>query len=193
VEYRPDVSYFVTLDAPPDTQGRHVPLERSWNEPPRPVEPGRKRRRRRPIKIRPIGLVLLALLGWVAWAYTTPGGPTARINDWISHTRGDVAAFGIGQGLGQTTTYFNGLYATQGSYPDMTDTAIQEDPNAGFGLSMKFMWCSSQAVVLQSLAAGGTVSRLLVAGREVGEVNGAYGCPANMAKPVPWKLPKAAH
>jgi hypothetical protein len=191
VEYRPEVSYFVTLDAPPDTQGRHVPLERNWNEPARRVEPPRKRRRR-PIRIRPLGLVILVVLGWVAWAYTTPGGPSARINDWIDHTRGDVAAMGVGQSLQQTTAYFNGLYASQGSYPNMSDTAIQEDPKAGFGLSMKFAWCNSQAVVLQSLSAGGSVSRLLVAGRDVGEVNGSYGCPVNMAKPIPWKLPKAA-
>ena len=32
----------------------------------------------------------------------------------------------------------------------MSETAIQEDPNAGFGLSMNFIWCSPQAVVLQS-------------------------------------------
>lgn len=191
MEYRPEVSYFVSLDAPPETPGRQVPHERNWNEPARRVEPPRKRRRR-PITIRPLGLVILVVLGWVAWAYTTPGGPSARINDWIDHTRGDVAAMGVGQSLQQTTAYFNGLYASQGSYPNMSDTAIQEDPKAGFGLSMKFAWCNSQAVVLQSLSAGGSVSRLLLAGRDVGEVNGSYGCPANLAKPTPWKLPKAS-
>ena len=54
---------------------------------------------------------------------------------------------------------------------------------------MKFMWCNSQAVVLQAPSAGGFVSRLLVAGHDFGEVNGAQGCPANLAKPTPWKVP----
>ena len=69
----------------------------------------------------------------------------------------------------------------------MSDTAIQDDPKAGFGLSMNFTWCSPQAVVLQSLSAGGSVSRLLVDGKDLGNVNGAQQCPANLAKPAPWK------
>ena len=187
MEYRPEQSYFVNLDAPPETSARFTPTERSWTEPPGRIDPPRKRRR--PITIRPVALVAFVLLGWVAWAYTTPGGPSARINEWIDHTRGDVAAAGLGPGLHQTTSYFNGLYAAQGSYPSMSDTEIQEDPKAGFGLGMKFVWCNSQAVVLQAPSAGGFVTRLLVAGKDYGDVNGALGCPANLAKPTPWKVP----
>jgi hypothetical protein len=191
VEYRPEVSYFVNLDAPPQTSARFAPNDRSWNEPPGRIAPP-PRRRKRSITIRPVVLVLFVLLGWVGWAYTTPGGPSARINDWIDRTRGDVAAAGLGPGLRQTTSYFNGIYAAQGSYPDMSDTAIEEDPRAGFGLGMNFVWCNSQAVVLQTPSAGGFVTRLLVSGREYGDVDGALGCPANLAKPVPWKVPKRA-
>lgn len=191
MEYRPETSYFVKLDAPPETSARYAPHDRSFTEPAGRIEPP-PRRRRRPITIRPLGLVLLALVGWVAWAYTTPGGPEARISSWIDHTRGDVAAAGMGPGLRQTTDYFNGLYAAQGAYPDMTDTAIQEDPKAGFGLGMKFVWCNGQAVVLQTPSASGSVSRLLVAGRNFGDVNSAVGCPANLAKPTPWEVPKAS-
>jgi len=136
-----------------------------------------------------MGLLLLALLAWVGWAYTTPGGPSARINDWIDQTRGHVAAASAGPGLRQATTYFNQLYATERSYPNMPDTAIQEDPNAGFGLGMTFTWCSGQAVVLRAPIAGGSVSRLLVSGKDLGEVGGAQACPADLAKPAPWKLP----
>ena len=32
-----------------------------------------------------------ALLSWIGWAYTTPGGPSARIREWIDHTRGDIS------------------------------------------------------------------------------------------------------
>lgn len=193
MEYRPETSYFVKLDAPSQTSARYAPHDRSFNEPAGRSEPlPAPRRRRRPITIRPVGLLLLVLVGWVAWAYTTPGGPSARINDWIDHTRGEVEAAGMGPGLRQTTAYFNGLYASQGSYPDMSDAAIQQDPKAGFGLSMNLVWCSPQAIVLQSLSAGGSVSRLLVAGRNFGEVSGALGCPTNLAKPSPWKVPKAS-
>lgn len=189
--YRPETSYFVNLDAPP-ADSRHTPLarERDWNGSSDRTEHA-PRRRRRPVTIRPAGLLLLALLGWVGWAYTTPGGPSARINDWIDQTRGDVAAASAGPGLHQTATYFNQLYASQGSYPNMSDTAIQEDPNAGFGLGTRFTWCNGQAVVLQSPTAGGSVSRLLVGGKDLGEVVGAHGCPSNLAKPAPWKADTA--
>ena len=33
--------------------------------------------------------------------------------------------------LHKTADYFDGLYATQGSYPHLSDTQLQEDPNAG--------------------------------------------------------------
>lgn len=141
------------------------------------------------MRIRPVAFVLVAVFGWVGWAYTTPGGPQARISSWIDRTRGDVNNVSVGPGLGQTVGYFNRLYVSQGSYPDMSETAIQEDPNAGFGLGMTFIWCSPQAVVLQAPSADGSVSRLLVGGKDLGEVDQVEGCPANLAAPTPWKLP----
>ena len=33
------------------------------------------------------------------------------------------------------------------------------------------------------------MSRLLLAGKDLGNVSGIYGCPSNLTKPVPWKLP----
>jgi hypothetical protein len=186
--YRPESQYFVTLDAPPEGSGYTPPArERDWNDA-RRSDPEPKRRRR-PMTIRPVGLLLLALAVWVGWAYTTPGGPSARVNDWIDQTRGNVAAVSAGPGLHRTAAYFNQLYATEGSYPNMSDTAIQEDPNAAFGLGMTFTWCSGQAVVLGAPTAAGSASRLLLSGQDLGEVDGAPGCPANLAKPSPWKLP----
>jgi hypothetical protein len=198
VPYQPDTSYFVRLDAPP-ASSRHTPLqrERHWEEPV-PVARGSSkrsgpapRRRKRPITIRPAGVLALVIVAWVAWAYTTPGGPSARINSWIDRTRNDVADVSLGPGLHHTADYFQQLYASQGSYPNMSDTQIQQDPNAGFGLSMRFSWCGPQAVVLQSLGAGGSVSRLLVAGKDLGNVSGAIGCPANLSAPLPWRLSNA--
>ena len=187
----PEGQYFVSLDAPPaDSRQTVHAREADWRDESSRPEPAAKRRRR-PITIRPMGVVLVALLAWVGWAYTTPGGPSARINDWIDQTRGDVAAVSAGPGLRQTASYFDQLYATERSYPNLSDTALQEDPNAGFGLGMRFMWCSGQAVVLQAPTAGGSVSRLLLSGDDLGEVSGARTCPADLAKPSPWKLPSS--
>ncbi len=189
MDYRGEPSYFVNLDAPPASSRGIAGRENDWNEHGgRPIPPPAHRRRKRGITIRPVGLLLLAVLAWVGWAYSTPGGPSARIGGWIDRTRDDVAAAGVSPGLRQTADYFNGLYATQRSYPDMSDSEIQQDPKAGFGISMNFIWCNSQAVVLQSLSAGGSVSRLLLAGRDLGEVGGSQGCPVNLARPTPWKL-----
>jgi hypothetical protein len=187
VAYRPETPYFVRLDDPqPVSRFAPQPRERHWNDP-TTTHPGpAPRRRRRRFTIRPVGLILLALLGWLGWAYTTPGGPNARIGNWIDHARGVVDDASVGPGLRQTATYFDDLYATQGSYPNMSDTAIQEDPKAGFGLGMNFTWCGGQAVVLQAPTAGGSVSRLLVAGHDLGDVNKVAGCPSNLAHPAPW-------
>jgi hypothetical protein len=195
VPYQPDTVYFVRLDAPPPSS-RNTPLQRErWEEPVPPVsrrsshrpEPGH-RRRHRSFTIRPAAVLLVALLAWVGWAYTTPGGPSARIGDWIDRTRSDVADVSLGPGLHRTATYFNQLYSSQGSYPHLSDTQLQQDPNAAYGLNMTYTWCGPGAVVLTSAGAGGSVSRLLLAGKDLGNVSGVYGCPSNLTKPVPWKI-----
>jgi hypothetical protein len=198
VPYQQESSYFVRLDAPPSSS-RHTPLQREphWDAPPspasrrprRPAEPSRSRKRRS-FTIRPAGLLILAVLAWVGWAYTTPGGPSARIGDWIDHTRTDVADVSLGPGLHKTANYFNQLYATQGSYPHLSDTQVQQDPNADFGLNMNYTWCGPGAVVLVSNGAGGSVSRLLLGGKDLGNVSGVHGCPTNLSKPIPWKASK---
>ena len=195
--YSSGTSYFVRLDAPPATS-RHTPTQRErWDEPlaapgrPSGAAPKRRRPKRR-IEIRPVFLLLVLVAAWVGWAYTTPGGPSARIRGWIDHTRTDVADVSLGPGLHKTANYFNGLYATQGSYPHMSDSQLQSDPNAGFAINMGYTWCGPSAVVLTSAGAGGEVSRLLLAGTDLGNVHGTWACPANLAKPSPWKLPKSA-
>jgi len=196
VPYQPDTAYFVRLDAEPESS-RNTPTQRErWDEPVPPVsrrssfQPEPKHRRRRSFTIRPAAVLLLAVLGWVAWAYTTPGGPSARIQSWIDRTRSDVADVSLGPGLHKTANYFNELYATQGSYPHLSDSQLQQDPNAAFGINMTYTWCGPGAVVLTSRNAGGSVSRLLLAGKDLGNVSGVYGCPANLTKPVPWKITK---
>ena len=185
VPYQPGTSYFVQLDTPPPVS-RHTPLERErhWKDP--GLQPAPRRRRRR-YQVRPAAILVLIPLLWVGWAYTTPGGPSARINDWIDKTRNDVADVSASPSLRQTAIYFNGLYATQGSYPNLSDSALQAEPAAAFGLSMVFTWCNPRAVVLQSPSAGGTISKLLIDGKDLGNVVGAVACPANLEHPAPWK------
>jgi hypothetical protein len=84
--------------------------------------------------------------------------------------------------------YFNGLYASQGRYPNLSDSAVQASP--GFGLSETLVYCGPNAIVLQSLSSGGSVSRLLLGGKDLGTVNNTRGCPSDLTNPAPWKLAK---
>jgi hypothetical protein len=190
VPYQPETSYFVRLDTPPPvTRHTQHERERHWSDTSAPPPPHRRRKRYR---VRPAGILVLIPIVWLGWAYTTPGGPSARISHWIDQTRTDVADVSASPSLRQTAIYFNGLYATQGSYPNLSDSALQAEPTAGFGLSMTFTWCSPRDVVIQSPSAGGTISKLLVDGKDVGNVVGASTCPVNLAHPAPWKIDKSA-
>ncbi len=184
--FQPEVSYFVRLDAPPPPS-RYTGRDREapWS-PDEPLAPPPRRRRRR-TQIRPAGVFVLAVLAWLGWAYTTPGGPSARIRGWIDHTRGDIADVSANPNFQQPTSYFNGQYAQNGRYPDPSDTDIQQNPQAGLGPGTSFIWCGPNAVVLQTLSSGGSVSRLLLDGSSLGNVPSAHGCPTNLANPLPWK------
>ena len=187
--YKAEGSYFVNLDAPP-APSRNTPLGREphWEErgSNAPV-PAYKRRRRR-FHIRPVWVLALAVLSWFGWAYTTPGGPSARIRQWIEHTRGDIADASVNPDLRTNANYFDGLYAQEGSYPNLSDSAVQTSP--GFGLNETLLWCGPRAIVLRSLSSGGSLSRLLLDGQDLGNVPNSRSCPTNLAHPSPWKLPK---
>ena len=184
--YTPEGSYFVRLDAPPETSARKTPVARdNWQPQGGGPVPAHKRRKRK-FRIRPVWVLLIAVLSWVGWAYTTPGGPGARVRSWIDHTRGDVAQMSVNPDLHQTAQYFNGLYKTQGSYPDLSQSAVEATP--GFGLSMNLVWCSPRDVIITSLSSGGSLSRLLLDGKDLGNVPNTIPCPANLSNPQPWKL-----
>ena len=175
--YKSEGSYFVNLDAPaPTTRTTPLGREQHWADgaPKGPV-PAYKRRRRK-LRIRPAWVFALAVLSWIGWAYTTPGGPSARIRDWIDHTRGDIAQASVNPDLHENAIYFNGLNASQGGYPNLSDSAIQATP--GFGLSETLVWCGPHAIVLQSLSSGGSLSRLLLDGQDLGNVPnlGNFAC-----------------
>jgi hypothetical protein len=179
--------YFVRLDAAPSA--RHAPVARTAvaERPPSQPSPPRKKRRR-PVRIRVLPLVLLALGGWAVYLQTKPGGVSGQVNDWIDKVRGNVEGASANPDLRRASEYFNAAYAKNGSYPAMTDDQLRDDPNAGFGIGVDTLYCNPQAMVLQSLTGSGTVSRLLLDGKDLGDVSGRIDCPTNFQDPKPWKL-----
>jgi hypothetical protein len=148
--------------------------------------PTRRRRRRRPrVRVILITLLVAGLGSWTYWASQRPGGVSGTVNSWIDHVRGKVDSVSTDPDLAKARRYFNGQYAATSAYPNMSESDLA---GAGIGVGIDVSWCSSQAVVIQGASGGGTVSRLLLAGHDLGEVTGKYGCPADMRKPLPWKL-----
>lgn len=188
--YKAEGAYFVSLDTPaPPSRTTPLGREQHWADDASHSPVPAYKRRKRKMRVRPGWLLALALLSWLGWASTTPGGPSARIRAWIDHTRGHIAEASVNPDVHRNAEYFNGLYQAQGSYPNLSDSAIQTTP--GFSLSETLVYCGPQALVLQSLSSGGSLSRLLLAGEDLGNVPNARGCPANLEKPAPWKLPKS--
>jgi hypothetical protein len=148
--------------------------------------PVRKRRRRRtpPSRALLLTLLLLSVGAWTYWASQRPGGVSGTVNGWITHVRGKVDSVSTDPDLGTARRYFNGQYTKSRSYPHMSESDLT---SAGIGVGVNVEWCSTQAVVLQGASGGGTVSRLLLAGKDLGELTGKYGCPADLAHPTPWK------
>ena len=117
-QHRSEGQYFVRLDAPPRTSARRdrprCGLERAGaGEPPAPAK-----RRRRPMTVRPVGLVLVRC----------SGGSGGRTRRRAARRRGSATGStrsaatsplrASGPGLRQTATYFNQLYATAGQLPE---------------------------------------------------------------------------
>jgi hypothetical protein len=188
VPYKTEGPYFVNLDTPP-APSRTTPVgrEQRYAEDGGGPVPAYKRRKRQ-FHVRPGWLLVLLLASWFAWAYTTPGGPSARIRGWIDHTRGIVAEASVNPDLRRNAAYFNSLYAAQGRYPDLAQSVVEGTP--GFGLTETLVYCGPRAIVLQSLSSGGSLSRLLLDGNDLGNVSGTQRCPTDLANPVPWKVAK---
>jgi hypothetical protein len=70
----------------------------------------------------------------------------------------------------------------------LSDTERETDPTADFGVGVTVELCNQQAVVLRSLTGAGTVSRLLLNGRDLGDAIGEHACPSDYARPTPWKV-----
>jgi hypothetical protein len=129
-------------------------------------------------------LVLLGLGSWTAWAAQRPGGVSGAIDGWISNVRGDVARVSADPDLARARRYFNGQYKATKAYPHLSDSELSA-VGVGFGVNVDY--CSAQAIVIVGASGAGTASRLLVSGRDFGEVAGKYGCPTDFGNPAPWK------
>jgi hypothetical protein len=129
----------------------------------------------------------LAAAGALAWASLSPGGIGARLSGMSSSISSSVADLTQNRTLENASKMFDAWYVQQHGYPDYTQSQLDEQPNASWGEGMDVSWCTPRDVVLTSLTASGTVSRLLLDGKVVGDVQGRVGCPADLVDPAPWK------
>jgi hypothetical protein len=131
-------------------------------------------------------LLVLGLGAWTYWASQRPGGVSGTIDGWIKHVRGDVAEVSADPDAAKARRYYQAQYQTTGVYPNMSDPELSA---VGIGVGVTVDWCTPQAVVIQGATGGGFSTRLLLAGKDLGEVSGRVDCPNNLASPAPWHLP----
>jgi len=178
----------LTPDAPPtgEAPGRASRKRREKIDS-RPSAPKRRRRRRASGKNVFIALLIIGLGGWLYWASQRPGGVSGTIDGWIKHVRGDVADVSNDPDAATARRYLQGQYQSTGVYPQMSDS---DQAAAGIGVGVTIDWCTAHAVVIQGAVGGGFSSRLLLSGKDLGEVPGRISCPGNLANPAPWSLAK---
>lgn len=128
-----------------------------------------------------VGL-LVALVAWFAWAQSTPGGVSARINGFIDAVRGDVQTATIDPQLRRAADAFDAAFRRDGRYPASIDGFSSE-----LAPGVDAIVCSGRAVVLVGESGRGTVSRLLVDGKAVGDVVGRRSCPSDLDHLAPWR------
>jgi hypothetical protein len=144
------------------------------------------RRPRRPVPWFRV-FALLAVVGALAWASLSPGGLRARLTGIDSSISGTVADLTQSRALDQSSKMFDTWYSQQGSYPDYTQSQLDEMGNPLWSVGMNVMWCTPRDIVLTGFTASGTVSRLLIDGKVIGDRDGQVGCPVDLANPAPWK------
>jgi hypothetical protein len=185
-------SYFVRLDVDPpaghapvgSASGGHAPVGREGLG-----APARKhhRRRRRPSGRAVFLLLLVGGLGtWVVWAQQRPGGVSGTVDSWIANVRGDVAKVSTDPDFAHAQRYYQAQYKATHVYPQLSESDLGA---VGVGVGVNVEWCGTQAVVIQGAQGGDTVSRLLLAGKDLGVQPARYSCPTDLLNPAPWKAP----
>jgi hypothetical protein len=130
-------------------------------------------------------IVLLALGSWFAWAQSTPGGVSARVNGFIEHVRGDVEQATADPQLRQAADALDAAFARDGHYPSAEQ--MRDDPAFAVGVGVNVTICGPRDVVLGGLTGNGNVTRLLLDGKVHGDISGAVACPLDPDHPAPWK------
>lgn len=146
----------------------------------------RHHRRRGRGKAMLVILLVVGLGSWTYWASQRPGGVSGTVHGWINHVRGDVDSISTDPDLATARRFYNGQYVASGRYPQMGESDLAA---AGIGVGVTVDWCGPQAVVIQGTSGGGTSSRLLLSGHDLGELKGQFECPTDLADPAPWKAP----
>jgi hypothetical protein len=148
--------------------------------------------RHRRLQLPGVRLVLLVTVaGFALWGTSTPGGVPARLDDFWRWVQGGVERATVDPQLKRIETSLDAWFARSGSYPDRAefDPATPGDPG-GDGIELPvgvaISFCGPRHVVVSALTSRGTVSRLLVDGARVGDVEGNPGCPLDPDAPAPW-------
>jgi hypothetical protein len=154
----------------------------------------RPRRRRRRQIARPIGTVLaVAAIGFFVWAQIAPESAANHdLRSAIADARGAVMKASTDPSLKRAEIFYNQQYSDTGAYPYLSDNDQHNGSNTDFGVGVTTLWCNAHAIVLQSMTGSGSLSRLLVDGKTVGDVFGEQQCPADLSNPTPWSVKPAS-
>jgi hypothetical protein len=172
--------YFVHLDATPGKRGNVAREQFESSD-----SPHKRKRRKKRSNSRSVLMLclLLAVGGWVYWASQRPGGVSGTVNGWIEDVRGDIAKVSSDPDFGRAVDYYQAQFEATGRYPTLNENQLA---NAHIGVGIDVLWCAPNAVVIVGAAGGGSASRLLMDGKEVGSVTGRQPCPASLEDPKPW-------
>lgn len=119
------------------------------------------------------------------WAATSPGGISGRVDAIWNWTQGKVETAVADPQLRRAENVLDAWYERHGAYPDEA-TFSDSDPQYALPIGVRVELCSARAVVLSGVTGRGRVSRLLVDGERVGDVDGAAPCPIDLERPSPW-------
>jgi hypothetical protein len=132
-------------------------------------------------------VLALAVVGALAWASLAPGGLRKRLTGIDSSITGTVSDLTQSRSLDKASKMFDTWYTQQGRYPDYTQSQLDEMGNADWSEGMNVAWCTPRDIVLTGFTASGTVSRLLIDGKVIGDLDGQRPCPVDLVEPAPWK------
>jgi hypothetical protein len=104
-----------------------------------------------------------------------------------SEITGTVSKLTANRDLEKATKTYNGWFSQLHQYPNYTQSELDEKaPDGSWGAGMDVSWCTPRDVVITSFTAAGTISRLLIDGKKVGDLPGHVACPRDLVNPLPW-------